>query len=44
MYKAQKLNRSDIVRYLGALLDSELNLKKHVTTICAKGMNSINRI
>ena len=39
-----KINRSDIVRYLGALLDSELNLKKHVTTICAKAMNSINRI
>ena len=39
-----KMNRSDIVRYLGALLDSELNLKKHVTTICAKAVNSINRI
>ena len=38
------INRSNIVRYLGALLDSELNLKKHVTTICAKAMNSINRI
>ena len=25
-------------------MDSELNLKKHVTTICAKAMNSINRI
>ena len=36
--------RSNIVRYLGALLDSELNLKKHVTTICAKAMNSVNRI
>ena len=39
-----KINRSNIVRYLGVLLDSELNLKKHVTTICAKAMNSINRI
>ena len=39
-----KINRSDIVRYLAALLDSELNLKKHVTTICAKAMNSINMI
>ena len=38
------INRSDIVKYLGALLDSELNLKKQVTTICAKAMNSINRI
>ena len=38
------ISRSKIVRYLGALLDSELNLKKHVTTICAKAMNSINRI
>ena len=37
-----KISRSKIVRYLGALLDSELNLKKHVTTICAKAMNSIN--
>ena len=39
-----KINRSNSVRYLRALLDSELNLKKHVTTICAKAMNSINRI
>ena len=39
-----KINRSNSVRYLGALLDSELNLKKHVTSICAKAMNSINRI
>ena len=39
-----KISRSKVVRYLGALLDSELNLKKHVTTICAKAMNSINRI
>ena len=39
-----KISRSKIVRYLGALLDSELNLKKHVTKICAKAMNSINRI
>ena len=39
-----KISRSKIFRYLGALLDSELDLKKHVTTICAKAMNSINRI
>ena len=32
-----KISRSKIVRYLGALLDS-------VTTICAKAMNSIDRI
>ena len=36
-----KISRSNIVRYLGA---SELNLKKHVTTICAEAMNSNNRI
>ena len=28
---------------LEALVGTELNLKKHVTTICAKAMNSINR-
>ena len=39
-----KINRSYIVRYLGALVDSELNLKMHITTICAKAMNSINTI
>ena len=39
-----KINRSKIVRYLGALLDSELSLKKLVTTICTKTMNSISRI
>ena len=39
-----KISRSNIVRYLGALLDSELNLKEHVKTICAKAMNSVNRI
>ena len=39
-----KISRSKIVRYLGALVDSELNLKKHVTTIHAKTMTSINRI
>ena len=39
-----KIIRSNIFTYLGALLDSELNLKKHITTICAKAMNSINRI
>ena len=39
-----KISRSNIVRYLRALLDSELNLKKHVKTICAKAVNSINRI
>ena len=39
-----KISRSKIVRYLEALLDSELNLKKHVTTISTKAMNSINRI
>ena len=31
-----KNNRPNIVRYLGVLLDSELNLKKHVTTILCK--------
>ena len=44
MYRVKKINRSNSVRYLGALLDSELNLKKHITKICAKAMNSINRI
>ena len=39
-----KINRSNIVRYLGVLLGSELNLKKHITTISAKAMNSINKI
>ena len=39
-----KISQSNRVRYLEALLDSELNLKKHVKTICAKAMNSITRI
>ena len=34
--QCSKISRSKIVRYLGALLDSELNLKKHVMTVCAK--------
>ena len=42
--QGKNISMSKIVRYLGALLDSELNLKRHVTTICAKAMNSNNRI
>ena len=37
------INRSQIVKYLGAWLDSELSLKTHVKKKCASPMSNLPR-
>ena len=37
------VHRSLVIRYLGTLLDSELNLCQHVTMICRKVMINLQR-
>ena len=42
--RGEIVNRSQIVKYLGAWLDSELSLKTHVKKKCASAMLNLQRI